>query len=351
MGGLYYDRLGVTDVRRVSVIVGLAVCLCGVARAECWHLDDQWTIEGNPVSVAADAFGHVYVTCHDAKHAIQKYSTGGKLLAQWGQRGDGRGQLISPHGIAVDRWGYVYVADTGNRCIQKFTCDGVFVRKWGTYRKGNIRTFRPVGIATSPSGRYVYVTDEANSRVLKFTARGFPIREWGRYGTADEQFLAPRHIATDNAGLVYVVDNSANCVKKFSHLGAFKGMWGGRENQTPYFAEPVGVAVDFSGHVWVTDGSHRIQQFWQAARRKGWFGGCDDPEKRDEGSWHGFGSPHRPEGGAGPGQFQDPRGLAVDLAGNLYVADFGNRRIQKLASLDTAGPGMLSRSGGASSSR
>lgn len=330
--------------RRASVVVGLTALLCGAVQAEAWHLDYQWAIEGNPVSVAVDASGNVYVTCHEADHAVQKYSTGGKLLAQWGQRGGEDGQLISPRGIAVDRRGYVYVADTGNRRIQKFTRDGALVRKWSTYRKGETRTFRPYGIATSPSGQYVYVTDEANSRVLKFTARGFPIREWGGYGKGDAQFLAPRHIATDNAGFVYVVDGAADCVKKFDHLGELKGVWGGASNQTPYFADPVGVAVDYSGSIWVTDGRHRVQQFWQPVRRRGWFGGCADPEHVEGGCWHDFSSPHRPAAGAKAGQFSDPQGLAIDLAGNLYVADFANRRIQKLASLETASAGTLSRS-------
>lgn len=337
------DRQRLMSFRRVSVVVGLTALLCGAAGAEAWHLDYQWAIEGNPVSVAVDASGNVYVICHEADHAVQKYSTGGKLLAQWGKRGGEDGQLIWPRGIAVDRRGYVYVADTGNRRIQKFTRDGALVRKWSTYRKGNTRTFRPLGIATSPSGQYVYVTDEAKNRVLKFTARGFPIREWGSHGKADDQFLAPRHVATDSAGFVYVVDGAANCVKKFDHIGEFKGAWGGMENQTPYFADPVGVAVDYSGCLWVTDGDHRVQQFWQPVRRRGWFGGCTDPEHADGGCWHDFSSPHRPAAGAGAGQFRDPQGLAVDLAGNLYVADFANRRIQKLASLETAAPGTLSR--------
>jgi DNA-binding beta-propeller fold protein YncE len=334
----------VSAARYVSVVVALTGLLWGPARAECWHLNHQWPSDGNPVSIAVDASGHVYVVCHEADHAVQKYSTNGKLLAEWGQRGSGPGQLLSPRGIAVDGAGNVYVADTGNHRVQKFRRDGAFVRAWRTYGKGKTRTFRPYGIATDPSRPYVYVTDDANSRVLKFTDRGFAVRVWGGYGTAQDQFLAPRHVTTDNAGLVYVVDSAAGCVKKFNHLGEFKGLWGDSDNQTPYFVNPVGVAVDCAGYLWVTDGSHRVQQFWQAVRRRGWFGGSSDPQQGHAGCWHRFDSAHQPVAGAGPGQFRDPCGLAVDLAGNLYVADFANRRIQKLASLETGAPGMLSRS-------
>lgn len=323
----------------LCVTTALFVVLAGEsARAACWYLDNQWPTTGSPVSIAVDTAGHVYVTCHDASHGIQKYSTSGKLVAQWGARGSGRGQLLSPHGVAVDRRGTVYVADTGNRRIEKFRSDGTFLGQWQTYASGRVRTFRPFGVAVEASGQYVYVTDEANNRVLKFMNNGFPVREWGGYGSAEGRFMAPRHITTDSQGLVYVVDSSANCVKRFDHLGAFQHAWGGINGGGSYFNSPMGVAVDYSGYVWVTDGTHRVQQFRQVARREGWFGGCDNPQHAPGGCWHNFESPDHPAGGSGAGQLMTPRGLAVDLAGNLYVADFANRRIQKLASLDTSGP-------------
>jgi DNA-binding beta-propeller fold protein YncE len=319
---------------------GLFVMLwCGAAAAECWYLDQQWPTAGSPVSIAVDAAGYVYVACQNAAAGVQKYNTDGKLVAQWGPRGSEAGQLLTPQGIAVDKAGNVYVADTGNHRIQKFRGDGKFIRQWGTFASGKIHTLRPFGIATEVSGQYVYVTDDANSRVLKFTTNGFPVREWGGYGTDKGQFVAPRHIITDSLGFVYVVDNAGNCVKKFSPLGAFENAWGGADSPRPCFVSPVGITVDYSGYLWITDRSHRVQQFWQPVRRKGWFGGCDNPEHTEAGCWHEFPSDHQPAGGASAGQFTDPQGVAVDLAGNLYVADFANRRIQKLTSLETSKPG------------
>jgi tripartite motif-containing protein 71 len=324
-------------MRRATVL--FMTLWCGSAGAECWYLDQQWPTEGSPACVAVDAAGYVYATCQNTAAGVQKYNTDGKLAAQWGPRGSDAGQLLTPQGIAVDKAGNVYVADTGNRRIQKFSGDGKFIRQWRTFARGKVHTFRPFGVATELSGQYVYVTDDANSRVLKFTTNGFAVREWGGYGTDNRQFIAPRCIITDSLGFVYVVDNAANCVKKFSHLGVFENVWGGADSQNSCFVSPVGITVDYSGYLWITDRSHRVQQFWQPVRRKGWFGGCNNPEHREAGCWHEFTTDHRPAGGASAGQFTDPRGVAVDPAGNLYVADFANRRIQKLASLETAKPG------------
>jgi len=337
MRSRFYHRWNVVVTPSVVAAVVLTMLVAQSAEAACWYLDNQWPTGGSPVSIAVDVAGHVYVTCHDSGYGIQKYSTRGKLVAQWGERGGGCGQLLSPHGIAVDSIGNVYVADTGNQRIEKFRSDGAFLGQWRTYASGTVRTFRPFGVAVETSGQYVYVTDEANNRVLKFMSNGFPIREWGGYGTGADQFMAPRHIAADSQGFVYVVDSAANCVKRFDRLGVFQHAWGSADRRS-CFASPVGVAVDYSGYVWVTDGTHRVQQFRQVARREGWFGGCNNPEHAQGGCWHNLENRDHPAGGSGTGQFMDPHGVAVDLAGNLYVADFANRRIQKLASLSTSGP-------------
>ncbi len=328
--------------RRLSATLYLsaAVTLIGLpgrtVRADCWYLDHQWPTSGKPVGVAVDSSGNVYATCHETACGIQKYNSAGRLLAEWGPHGRGAGEVVTPYGIAVDAAGCVYVADTGNRRIQKFRRDGVLLRQWSRFARGRTRTFRPFGVATEPGGQYVYVSDDANSRVLKFTSQGFPVREWGGYGPADEQLMTPRHIATDNAGFLYVADSSANCVKKFTPLGAVEHVWGGPGNHATLFASPIGVAVDNLAYLWVTDGSHRVQQFRQGARREGWFGGCDDPDHAKTGCWHDLTESHHPVPGSGGGQFHQPFGVAVDLAGNLYVADYANHRIQKLTSLETA---------------
>src|SRR5947208_7566556 len=130
----------------------------------------------------------------------------------------------------------------------------------------------------------------------------------GSPGTGDGQFIGPVDAATDASGNVYVVDLSANRVQKFDSSGNFVAGWGGLGGGNGELNSPFGIAVDGNA-VYVTDsGNDRVEKF-----------GLD-------GSFLGaFGS-----SGAGPGQFSFPTGIASDAAGNLYVSDTLNSRIEKL---------------------
>ena len=82
-------------------------------------------------------------------------------------RGAGHGQFRFPRGIALDRFGYVYVADAINNRIQKFTRDGTFVTKWGSWGSMDGQFDVPRYVAIDESG-YVYMTDDHNNRIQKF---------------------------------------------------------------------------------------------------------------------------------------------------------------------------------------
>jgi hypothetical protein len=69
--------------------------------------------------LATDAAGNVYVV-DSGHHLIQKVSSAGHRLSQWGALGSANGQFYQPQGVATDAAGNVYVADTQNNRIQKF---------------------------------------------------------------------------------------------------------------------------------------------------------------------------------------------------------------------------------------
>ena len=92
---------------------------------------------------------------------------------------------ISPLESAVDSSGDVYVADTGNDRIEKFTSTGTFILQWGSNGTGPGQFNRPWGVAVDSSGN-VYVTDTGNSRVEKFTGSGSFISQWGTQGPAQD---------------------------------------------------------------------------------------------------------------------------------------------------------------------
>jgi sugar lactone lactonase YvrE len=117
---------------------------------------------------------------------------------QWG-----RTEFNFPIGIAVDGSGNVYVADTYNNRIQKFSSSGVYLTQWGRPGQGDGLFNQPYGVAVDGSGN-VYVADTVNHRIQKFDSIGRYIAQWGTSGTTGRepgQFNTPSGIAVDGSGM------------------------------------------------------------------------------------------------------------------------------------------------------
>lgn len=102
----------------------------------------------------------------------------------FGQEGVDDGEMSSPTGIAIDKDGNIYIADTDNHSIQKFDKDGKFIGRWG----GEPRTdeggfYYPRGLTTNADG-HVYIADTGNNRVQRLDADGNPMKAWGKFGFA-----------------------------------------------------------------------------------------------------------------------------------------------------------------------
>lgn len=254
-----------------------------------------------PVGVATDAAGDVYVidSGNNAMgNRVQKFTSSGGYILQWGSPGPGIGQFDTPGGLALDPSGNVYVADTNNNRIQKFAANGLFLTTWGGLGSGDGQVYRPSSIAVDASG-HVFVADQMNRRVQVFTDEGTYLYQWAMSDGLDG-------VAVDAIGNVYIT--SGSWIRKFSSSGSLLAAWGGVGAGNGQFSGATRLAIDGVGHVYVVDhGNDRIQVF------------------TDSGAFiYKWGTT-----GTMPGQFLSPIGVAVDRSGNVYVADTNNSRIQK----------------------
>lgn len=138
--------------------------------------------------IAADS-GVLYAT-DPGTNSVHKYDTSiissssPKLVKTWGGAGTGNGRFNNPVGIAVDAKGYVYVVDSGNNRVQKFDSSGNLQLSWPC---ANRTDPNPTDIGVDSSGN-VYVLDLGDDTVQKFDASGKYVTQWGGYGNGAGQY-------------------------------------------------------------------------------------------------------------------------------------------------------------------
>ena len=237
-----------------------------------------------PGGVAVDGSGNVYVA-DSGNNTIRKVTPAGVVSTLAGSAGvsgsaDGTGagaRFDFPTGVAIDGSGNVYVADEGNNAIREVTPAGVVSTLAGGGYCGSAdgtgaaaRFCGPFGVAVDRSGN-VYVADSFNNSIRKVTPAGVvsTLAGNGFPGTADgsgpaAQFSSPYGVAVDGSGNVYVADTDNNTIRKVTPAGVVSTLAGtagaaGFADGTGAAAQfdyPWGVAVDGSGDVYVADYSN-----------------------------------------------------------------------------------------------
>jgi len=173
----------------------------------------------------------------------------------------------------------------------------------------------------------VYVADTWNHRIQKLNSDGvvqLQLGTTGVPGSAPGEFNQPGDVAVDDAGNIYVVDRGNIRIQMFSFDGVFLSEWGGSHGTGPnqFESTPGSIAVDALGNNVYVGAGHRIYKF--DVTGAGILGFVDT-----WGEWSGPWPGGRDYFTPNPlGTLDCSCDLAVDLSGNVYVAEAGNKRIQ-----------------------
>ena len=241
----------------------------------------------------------------------------------WGSYGTGTGQFTDALGAAT-YGGDVYVIDNGNNRVEEFTASGSYVRSFGSAGSGNGQFTQAQGIAADPQTGTIYVADDGNGRVVAFTASGQYVTTFGS-GT----LRYPTQIAVDGTGNVYVADYGIDAVAEFNSSGTYlRSFGGGYGTGAGQLSEPWGVAVNGSGDVYVSDYSgDRISEFDSTgAFVRAWGWGVSDGAAQFETCTL---TCQAGIAGSGAGQLNYPANIALDSAGNVWVVDQQDARIDE----------------------
>lgn len=207
-------------------------------------------------AVTADRLGHIYVADHNFR--IQKFTTDGKFITQWGSKGSGDGQFGDYIDLATDQQGNVYVVDPINQRVQKFDSNGKFETKWNV-PKCSFFTPKSVGIAVNAQGE-VLVTDPHSHCIQKFDRNGTFVATIGKFSETD----LPTGIAVDTQGNIYVTDNQMGVIWKFDTNGNLMATWNSADTDYGGFDSPQAITVDSQGNVFVVEvHGERIRKFKQ----------------------------------------------------------------------------------------
>jgi DNA-binding beta-propeller fold protein YncE len=124
-----------------------------------------------PTDVAIAANGDIFVADGhggDTNARIVKFSKGGKFIKEWGKKGTGPGEFDTPHSIAMDSKGRVFVADRGNNRIQIFDQDGKFLDQWKQFG-------RPSGLFIAKNDTLYSVDSSSDAMTNAGVKRGIRI--------------------------------------------------------------------------------------------------------------------------------------------------------------------------------
>jgi len=270
-------------------------------------------------------------------YTISTFAGGGSLSGDNGPATSA--QLSNPNGVAWGSGGILYIVDSGrirtvwNGVIATVAGIGTFGFSGDNGPATSAQLDYPGGVAVDSAGN-CYIADTGNHRIRKVSggvittvAGNGTLGFSGDNGPATSAQLGyPGGVAVDSAGDLYIADSYNFRVRKVSNgvitTVAGNGTLGFSGDNGPAtsasLSRPSGIAVDSAGNLYIAEfNGSRIRKVANGVITT--VAGSGTP---------GFSGDNGPAISA---QLNGPEGVAVDSAGNLYIADFGNNRIRKVA--------------------
>ncbi|HEX8280021.1 MAG TPA: tetratricopeptide repeat protein, partial [Chthoniobacterales bacterium] len=283
-----------------------------------------------------------------ARHTIAQIAADGVMHDIAGAAGeigsvDGAGAVARfhhPADLVIDREDNIYVADTNNHLIRKITPAGVVTTLAGGAAPAgsedgpaNSARFKfPTGLCLDRAGN-LYVADYANHTVRKITPAGIVSTLAGladEHGSNDGVGAAARFnhvhgVAVDGEGTVYAADFGNHTIRKITAAGTVTTLAGLAQNPgsadgtgaAARFCAPYSVDVDEQGNVYVADTSNQTIRKITPAGAVSTLAGL-------------AGNVGNTDGSRDAARFAVPADVAVNGAGDIYVADFGNQAVRRI---------------------
>jgi uncharacterized protein (TIGR03437 family) len=324
-GNLYVADLGNDRVRRIGPD-GVITTVAG--NGNRGSSADGGAATGaqllTPRNVAVDAVGNFYFSEFDG-HRVRKVTPAGIISTVAGTgiagfSGDGfpavDAQLDFPAGLAVDRLGALYIADSQNRRVRKILAGGVISTVLGGSPNTALGT--PVEVAVDIAGT-IYVADTANTAVCSYTAAG----AWASVA-GPSQLNALHDLAVDLKGVLYIADGThirkvvSGQIQTVAGDGYLHAIGDGGPATDALLSQPSGIALNGAGSLYIADtGTQRVRQVLptgviQTLAGTGVAGAAADNVA------------------ASAAALNSPMGVAVDAAGDILIADTFNQRIRQV---------------------
>ena len=306
-----------------------------------------------PAGLAVDETGNLHVADQNHHRICHVNPAGGVTIvagcaieigaadglnrtARFGSDRAGQG----PSGVAVDAGGAVYVSDTINRTIRRISPAGMVTTLAGSAGSAGsadgigtgARFAGPTGVAVDRATN-VFIVDSLNQTIRVLTTDGWISTLTGYAGQtgnsdglrSEARFSAPLGIAVDNTGMLYVADYGNHAIRAVTSWGTVSTLAGNAEQSgdgdgpaaIARFAGPAGVTVDGAGNLFVADSAkHTIRKISVDGIVSTLAG------RPGESAWV--------DATGNLARLNNPRGLVVDAAGNVFIADTGNHALRQV---------------------